>query len=206
MKTSFLAPSLFALLLTVTAAACDAQPTVSHGSFFCSDPVDIQMVKCETRSSATVVAPEGFALPAKVQAMDGNNCLAVDGTCSLDSQVFFQGERDEDGQGLNFGVFVPRSQGPGRYSLASGTEDGPGTFYGRLYRTNPATDFSDYYSSDLLVRSGTLTVLRNDTQGLRATFDAEVETADGLHHLSLRGGNIEVSDCAVRTVAYCEGH
>ena len=200
--TSFSLPML-ASLLAVTGAACEpiAPVDFSRGSF-CKDPVDVPTVICSSRGSAAVTAPTGFALPATIPAVEGSSCMAADKTCSHDAQLFFQSESHGDGRGLNFGVFVSPTQGPGRYELMNDT---PGTsgFYGSLYGQNPD---SDYYYAGLRVLSGTLTVTRNDASGLRATFDAELETEDRLHRLSLRGGDIDVYDCGVRVVATCYGH
>jgi hypothetical protein len=63
-----------------------------------------------------------------------------------------------------------------------------------------------HYEAGLRARSGTLVVTRNDTSGVRASFDVELETVKGDHVISVTRGRIDLSDCGVRVVSSCYGH
>lgn len=191
------------LLFSVVASGCEPVD-FGGGNFLCNDPVDVPTVMCDAAGSASVMPPDGFALPATVTQVSGINCLAGDGTCSNGSQFFFQSDTLLNGESFNFGINLPPGQGPGTYAL--GNDRMSPWAYGNLSRSNPANDYRDYYYSGLQVRSGTLVVTRNNSSGLRATFDLELETENGEHVISVTRGRVDLSDCGVRTVSTCDGY
>jgi hypothetical protein len=99
----------------------------------------------------------------------------------------FQSADDRaDGHRITVSVELSPSDAPGTYLLTDDDKAFPrivGSLRDRAY------------SSGFRVRSGTLIVSRSDPEGLQASFEMELETLDGQHHVSLTGGRIDVSGC-----------
>ena len=143
---------------------------------------------CQHAGSVAVASPT-YALPATVEPLRGMSCLALDGTCSAPPSFNFESAGDRpDGHRITVAVSLSVSDGPGTYLLTDDDRAFPMAKGGLRDRA---------YTSELRVRSGTLTVSRSDLEGLQASFDMELETLDGQHVISLTGGWIDVSGCPI---------
>ena len=183
-----------AALLSLTAQAagcvCDGQRQ------------DAKFVKCGHLGSVDVSSPT-FSLPPAAVVTSGGSCLLADDTCFGQASVLF----DSSGSGSNgianalvLGFTVPSIVGAGTHTLVGGATDV--ALIATLHQTNAD---GLVITTDLVVQAGALDIHENTGAQFSGTFAMEVDSADGLHHLSLTDGFFNVSPCAIETAQACIG-
>jgi hypothetical protein len=186
-RRSFVLPLAALLCSTAAGLGCGSD------SFKCPTPLqDVQVVTCALGGSVRVAVSGDFALPATVGPIEGSSCLQPDGTCTNTPTFSFQSKEQADGHYLSFSAQLLPTDGPGSYPL-------PANVFPNVSGEIHSAD----YGSALQVVSGTLVVARSDRDGLQASFDMELDTEDGQHHVSLTAGEIDIAGCHVETVKTC---
>jgi hypothetical protein len=189
-------PLLLGLALAFAAAAALVAAGCGGGGALCpanSSPANQTVVECVTNGGVQV-ASGTLPLPARaVPGLGATTCLTTQSTCANESVTSFASDAPIGTGGILFGIRIAPTDAPATYPLAGDTQrfSAPLVFDGVSY------------SGDLTVTSGTLVIKRNDAFELNATFDAELQTTDGLHQVSLTGGTLHIGSCRIANEIVC---
>jgi hypothetical protein len=179
-----------ALAAAAAAAGCDGVDCPANSTAMATTNVEC------TAAGGAEVSSLTLGLPRTVVPGGGaTTCMQLDSTCGGEAVIVFASpdQRSSDDGYIHFGFRIPAADAPGAYGLAGGT-----TRFGPALASDGVS-----YTGDLIVKSGTLIVTRNDASNLDATFAVELETTDGQHEVSLTRGAIHVGSCARVTRTAC---
>jgi hypothetical protein len=133
-----------------------------------------------------------FAVPSTAQVTQSVTCLTPSGSCDAAARALFLTRGS--GNYLTLQIDVAPTIAPGTYALTANVAAGI-SIAAQLQNTgNPV----------LIVRSGELVITQNDAARFSGTFAIELDTADGMHDVSLTNGSFDVEDCAIQPHEYCD--
>jgi hypothetical protein len=152
----------------------------------------LQEVSCAHAGSVQVVSPT-CAVPSTAQVTQGATCLTPAGTCDAAARALFL--TPGSGNYLVLQIDVAPTIAPGTYALTANDAAGI-SIAAQLENTGG--------DPVLIVRSGELAITQNDAVRFSGTFAIELDTADGMHHVSLTNGSFDAEDCAIGPHEYCD--